>query len=87
MATKRRLEIRVETDEVFIVRRRAGGARIWCAQCERPVAMVTVDQAAVATGVTSRTIFRRVESGMLHFSETHDGRLLVCLDSVLGRAP
>jgi hypothetical protein len=87
VARTRRLEITVETDEVLVVRRRTNGPRIRCAQCEHRAGLVTVDQAAAAAGVSSRAIFRSVETGVLHFSETPDGRLLVCLNSLLGGTP
>jgi hypothetical protein len=44
--------------------------------------MVTVDQAAMLAGVGSRTIFHWVEVGRLHSSETAEGLLLVCLNSL-----
>jgi hypothetical protein len=87
VARKRRLEITVETHEVLVVRQREGAPRTWCSQCRERAGLVTVDQAAAAAGVSSRTIYRRVETGALHFSETTDGRLLVCLKSLLGEEP
>ena len=40
--------------------------------------MVTPDEAAALTETSARAIFRRVESGELHFVETDKGALLVC---------
>lgn len=44
--------------------------------------MVTAEQAAVITGIRTRVIYRWVESGMVHSTETPDGETLVCLDSL-----
>lgn len=37
----------------------------------------------VVAGISSRTIHRLVESGAVHFTETPEGVLLVCLSSLL----
>jgi len=39
-------------------------------------------EAAVIRGVTVRTINRWVESDLVHFVETEDGLLLVCVNSL-----
>ena len=44
--------------------------------------MLSTDHAAIAAHVSSRTIFRWVESGMVHSSETPDGLLLICPNSL-----
>jgi excisionase family DNA binding protein len=44
--------------------------------------MITVDDAATLAGVSSRTIYRWAESEKLHFTETREGRLLICCESV-----
>ena len=44
--------------------------------------MVTADEAAELSGVSPRTIYRRVEAASLHFAETGEGRLLICANSL-----
>jgi predicted site-specific integrase-resolvase len=44
--------------------------------------MVTPQQASAIAGVSVRTINRWVEAGRVHFMETPDGLLLLCLDSL-----
>jgi hypothetical protein len=44
--------------------------------------MVTVEEAVALTGVSSRVIYRRVDGAQVHFVETPDGLLLVCLNSI-----
>ena len=82
MKTKRRTAITIETDRVFVIRRRGGSVLAWCAECAEQVKMVTPDEAAVFSRVSSRTIYRWVEAEKLHFEETPDGVLFICLSSL-----
>jgi excisionase family DNA binding protein len=54
---------------VLIVRRRSS-KRAWCAACEAEVEIITVKEVTVIVGVSSRTIYRRVETGRIRFMET-----------------
>lgn len=49
------------------------------------VKMVTPEAAAVVAGVSTRTVYRWVEAGKIHFAETPAGLVLVCLNSLLKR--
>jgi predicted site-specific integrase-resolvase len=44
--------------------------------------MITLDEALVLAGVTSRIVHRWAEAGRIHYLETPSGCLLVCLDSL-----
>jgi len=44
--------------------------------------MVSPEQAAAITQTTVRSVNQRVEAGSVHFLETADGRLWVCLKSL-----
>jgi hypothetical protein len=44
--------------------------------------MLSVDEAAAVARSSSRAIYRRVEADTLHFTETPEGRLLICLNSL-----
>jgi hypothetical protein len=79
---KRRTEITVETDEIIIIRQPRRVLRAWCRECDRQVMMVTVDQATAITSKSSRAIFRMAEDGNIHFAETPEGFLLICLQSL-----
>jgi hypothetical protein len=81
--TKRRTEITVETDRFIVIRRRIGSPPARCAVCEGQVKMVTPDEAALLARVTSRTVYRWIEADKLHFAETSEGQLFVCLNSLL----
>ncbi|MFN0123756.1 MAG: hypothetical protein ACKV2V_24915 [Blastocatellia bacterium] len=79
---KRRIEITTMTEHSVTVRPVSVRAFRWCAACAGEVNMVTPDQAATIARVFMRTIFQWVENGRLHFVETADGKLLVCLTSL-----
>ena len=81
---KRRTEIVVETERLVVVARRFGSKRElqWCDSCDEGVDMMTTDHAAIAAHVTSRTIFRWAESGRVHSTETPDGLLVICPNSL-----
>lgn len=44
--------------------------------------MLSIDDAAICAQVNSRTIFHWAESGVVHSTETPQGLLLICLDSL-----
>ena len=48
--------------------------------------MVTPDEAAQLGSVSTRTIYRRIETGRLHFTETDKGFSLICLQSLESNA-
>ncbi len=72
----------VERHEVRVIRRGRGALRIQCRECGGEAPLVTVEEATVLIGISSRAIYRLVEGGRLHFTETADGGVLVCLASL-----
>lgn len=83
---KRRVEVTIETHQVWIVREPKPLAQVWCAGCARTVRMVTADEAARILRQSTLNVYRMVEGGRLHYRETHEGLLLICLDSLLAGA-
>jgi len=80
---KKKREITVETTQQFVISSRPQGpAGNWCHVCGDQVGMVSTEQAAVMIGVSSRTIYQCVESGQIHFADTPEGLLLICLKSL-----
>jgi len=53
-----------------------------CIECAEDVSWVTPQQARVLTGLTFREIFRRIESGSIHFTETPSGEVHMCPNSL-----
>ena len=80
--TKRTTEIIIEKEEAFVVRKVPRRVFAWCAQCAAEVRVCTPDEAGAAARVGARTVYRWVEAGKVHFTETAEGPLLVCLNSL-----
>jgi predicted DNA-binding transcriptional regulator AlpA len=53
-----------------------------CPQCQCDANMLPVPWAAGIAGVSSRTIYRWVEENRVHFSESRDGTVLICENSL-----
>ena len=74
-----------ETSEIMLLRSApiplAAGR---CVQCAEPsaVAALTPEEAALFAHVTPRTVYRWVEQGLVHFTETPEGLLHICSQSV-----
>ena len=80
---RKRTEITIEVDEVIQTTGHSNGLSVeLCVACGGESVLVTPQQAAVIAGVTVRQINRCVESEMVHFIETGDGFLLVCVNSL-----
>jgi hypothetical protein len=79
---RKRMEITLERAEVSVIRRPVHRAPAWCAQCEDRVQMVTPDEAVAVAGRSAREIYRWVEAGRVHFLETPQGLLSICLRSL-----
>jgi hypothetical protein len=84
---KIRTEITIETERVLIIKKSKGSVLASCPMCVQQVPMIKVDEAATMARVSSRTIYRWVESDKVHFAETPEGLLLICLSSLAGKAP
>ena len=84
MNQKRRTEITVETHKVTIIRQSATAlARGWCHACAAEVELANFDQAATLSGLGTRALYQQIELDQLHFQELADGRLFICLNSLL----
>jgi len=53
-------------------------APTWCPVCREEVGMILAEKAAVVCQCSRRRIYRWVEDGDLHYTETLDGEVLVC---------
>ena len=80
---KIRTELSVEIDDVFVVRRLGRSVEGWCAGCGGAATLVTPEDAGVLTGTGTRSVYRLVETGAIHWGEAPGDLLLVCLGSLL----
>jgi len=76
--------VTIEARERMTIWRGARQVTAWCDQCRADVPLVTPNEAAGLAGTDARAIFRRVESGEVHFIETGEGALLICAKSLVG---
>ena len=77
-----RTEIKLEMSQFFEIRMGPRPDRVWCSECAATARMLRPVVAALVCGTSARAIYRRVEEGKLHFMETEDGLLLICLASL-----
>jgi hypothetical protein len=82
MRMKKVTEITIETRQLTIIRRRSVVCE-WCPGCAEMAPMVTPEQAAVLAELSVRAIYRHLEMGLFHSTERPEGRLIVCVNSVL----
>lgn len=85
---KRRTEIKIEIERSLLVKPFGRSGRperemlAWCAECAAQVPMLRPEEAAAVAEISVRTIYRWVEAGKLHFSETPDGLLFICFNAL-----
>lgn len=82
---KRRTEITFETECLLVVSTGRRRLSAWCEECGERVEMAGACEAAEEAGVSERTVHHWVDAGLLHFTETRAGRLLVCRRSLRQR--
>jgi hypothetical protein len=82
LRTKQKIRITVTQEKYVSLRGAAMPGAAWCPRCAAFATMLTPDQAAALAGVSTRHIFRWLESDRLHFVETENPSPLVCLASL-----
>lgn len=80
--TTKTIELTVERSEFLVDAQARKSTLIRCMHCGGPARFVTLAEAATVSGESLREIFRQIEAAEIHFFETPDGALLVCLDSL-----
>ena len=78
---RKRTEITFAADRLRLVSL-PGKVPCWCSSCSTEVEMISVDEAAVLSNVSTRTMFRWVDDGRVHYTETANGLLRVCPNSL-----
>lgn len=81
MKKSKRIKITVETERFLTISRRTNLTAL-CLRCGLESRMLTVDEAAALARVSSLTLYRLIEAGTLHYTETTTGALLVCAASL-----
>ena len=82
MRSTRRMKITVEKERLLVVSQ-ISRVESWCEECKARVRILSPAEAAAVAAVSDRTIFRQIESRRLHFTETSQGAVLICLNSLM----
>ena len=82
MKTRRITKFTIETERTFIFRN-LGGQSGWCVGCEAETQLAPVAEAAREAGLSELAIYQLLDARALHFREDAEGRVLVCLNSLL----
>lgn len=71
-----------EGRRVIIINRPSVTPQTRCERCAEPSGMITPDEAAALCNLSTRTVYRWLETGTIHFSDTVGGAPLICLQSL-----
>ena len=82
MKMRTKTEIIVETRSILTLKRSGRFELAWCDRCNKPSQMLSADEAALLCRISSRADYLRIEANELHFTETTDGLLLICANSL-----
>jgi hypothetical protein len=82
MKTRSKTEITVETHRIVAIKRGSRYRLAWCEACGELARMVAADEAAILAGVSPRAVYQLLEARKLHFAETPDRVVLICLTSL-----
>lgn len=77
------MKLTVDSRELRMIKNTGQLQQMPCSECAGQ--MVVSQQAIALAGASSRELHREIEAGIIHFAETADGALLVCLNSLLLR--
>lgn len=65
-----------------MIKRLGCSVRALCPQCAPEADTLTPEEAMVLFSLSWREIVRMVDAGLVHFTETSDGVLFICIDSL-----
>jgi hypothetical protein len=81
MATPKRIQISIETHQVFTIRRRRS-TYSWCQQCGREAEMLDLGELQALTGIPHQILRDAAETHGWHVLQFHDGSTLICLEAM-----
>ncbi len=75
-------EFAIEINQTVVVSKIDSLMQAWCVSCGAEGQWVTPEHAAIISNTDTRSIYRRIEVGEVHFIDSTDGPALVCLNSL-----
>lgn len=83
MKNAKKILVTSATSEIFIIRRgRQKTFRGFCVHCKAETEMLDLHTAVTVFGLGTRELIRQIETGAVHSTETANGHLLVCTESL-----
>lgn len=78
----RKTNILVETKRRFIICQPEQGELFFCPYC--PGQMISAEASSLLFNLSRRAVYRTIETGKVHFSETENGLIYICPESFAG---
>lgn len=75
------METTIETHRILVIKRQGNRAQAHCTQCSEETMWVRPEEAMVVARISTRTIYRQVGEGTIHYLELPAG-ILICLNSL-----
>ena len=82
MRSVKKTVITIQTWQRTTIQKRTGRIFAWCERCLAATKKYTPDEAAEIVGTNAPTVYRLIEDGVFHSTETDAGATLVCGDSI-----
>jgi hypothetical protein len=76
--------ITIETDSLLVLKGRSS-LRAWCPECQAESEVISIDSVGVISNLAPPELEAWIESEDLHRSQSADGSVLICLNSLLKR--
>jgi hypothetical protein len=77
------MNLTIDSQRAFIFRDLGGPQVRWCEGCGAEGPLMNVADAAREAGLREVTIYQLIDDGALHFMKDTEGRVLICLNSLL----
>ena len=85
MKRKSRRAVLIETEQISFLVNRASTDFMICEKCGEDAVMLTLEKVSEGAGIHKREIYRRVESGTVHYQERENGDVFICLQDLQKR--
>ncbi len=72
----------IETDEIWVIRRKRLWQRRYCLQCEMEVSVVGPDEAAFIAFTNVASIFECIGTGQVHIEYLEGATPMICVESL-----
>jgi hypothetical protein len=77
------MNLTIDSQRAFIFRNLGGPQVRWCERCGAEAPLMDVASAAREAGLREVAIYQLIDDGALHFTKDREGRVLICLNSLL----